>query len=231
MSKVSITGNASGSGTFTIAAPNSNSDRTLTLPDNAGEILTSVSSLAAANLTGTVPAARLPAGSVLQTVATYSDTKSSTNTSNAFVELSTDYRVTLTPTSASSMILVNYYIPINITAPTGSGNCIKLLRGFRIVGGGSKDSAVSSRGGASGSRFQIAGHAFRKLNGHDLNDQQAESFVVVDFPNTTSAVTYGFEYFQETSSASTDHFGRSNAGSTGWPYSSRIIIVAQEIAQ
>jgi hypothetical protein len=41
MSKVSITGNASGTGTFTIAAPNSNTDRTLTLPDEAGTVLTS----------------------------------------------------------------------------------------------------------------------------------------------------------------------------------------------
>jgi hypothetical protein len=33
MSKVVIQGNASGTGDFTIAAPNSNTDRTLTLPD------------------------------------------------------------------------------------------------------------------------------------------------------------------------------------------------------
>jgi len=41
MSKVKIEGNASGTGTFTIAAPNSNTDRTLTLPDEAGTVLTS----------------------------------------------------------------------------------------------------------------------------------------------------------------------------------------------
>ena len=39
MSKVVIQGNASGTGDFTIAAPNSNTDRTLTLPDEAGEVL------------------------------------------------------------------------------------------------------------------------------------------------------------------------------------------------
>jgi hypothetical protein len=44
MSKVAITGNASGSGTFTLAAPNSNSDRTLTLPDVTGTIVTTGSS-------------------------------------------------------------------------------------------------------------------------------------------------------------------------------------------
>jgi len=41
MSKVAIKGNASGTGTFTLEAPNSNTDRTLTLPDEAGTVLTS----------------------------------------------------------------------------------------------------------------------------------------------------------------------------------------------
>ena len=41
MSNVKIEGNASGTGTFTIAAPNSNTDRTFNLPDEAGTVLTS----------------------------------------------------------------------------------------------------------------------------------------------------------------------------------------------
>ena len=41
MSKIKLEGNASGSGTLTISAPNTNTDRTLTLPDGAGEILLS----------------------------------------------------------------------------------------------------------------------------------------------------------------------------------------------
>lgn len=52
MSKVALSGNASGTGTFTIASPNSNTDRTLTLPDSSGTI-------------ATVEAASLPAGSVI----------------------------------------------------------------------------------------------------------------------------------------------------------------------
>ena len=40
MSKVKIQGNASGTGVLTIEAPNTNTDRTLTLPDEAGELLT-----------------------------------------------------------------------------------------------------------------------------------------------------------------------------------------------
>mgnify|MGYP003634434735 CR=1 FL=1 len=56
MSKIALTPNASGTGVFTISSPATSTDRTLTLPDEAGTVLTSVSSLASANLTGSLPA-------------------------------------------------------------------------------------------------------------------------------------------------------------------------------
>lgn len=40
MSKIALSGNVSGTGTFTIASPNGNTDRTLTVPDASGTILT-----------------------------------------------------------------------------------------------------------------------------------------------------------------------------------------------
>ena len=40
MSKISLEPNTSGAGTFTLAAPNSNTNRTLTLPDEAGTVAT-----------------------------------------------------------------------------------------------------------------------------------------------------------------------------------------------
>ena len=40
MSKLSLKGNPSGTGNFTIEAPNSNTDRTLALPDEAGTLAT-----------------------------------------------------------------------------------------------------------------------------------------------------------------------------------------------
>jgi hypothetical protein len=39
MSKISLSGNPSGTGTFTIASPNSNTDRTVVLPDAAGTVI------------------------------------------------------------------------------------------------------------------------------------------------------------------------------------------------
>ena len=47
MSKISLTGNASGTGTLTIAAPNTNTDRTLDLPDAAGTLFVSGQALSA----------------------------------------------------------------------------------------------------------------------------------------------------------------------------------------
>jgi hypothetical protein len=46
MSNVAFSGNASGTGTFTIASPNSNTDRTLDLPDNSGTVVSTGSTAA-----------------------------------------------------------------------------------------------------------------------------------------------------------------------------------------
>jgi hypothetical protein len=70
MSQVTLQGNASGTGIFTIAAPNSNTNRTLNLPDAAGDVvlttatqtLTNKSISGAQINSGTVAAARLGSG-------------------------------------------------------------------------------------------------------------------------------------------------------------------------
>ena len=70
MSSIKLSPNASGTGEFTIAAPNSNTNRTLTLPDNTGTIITSASTTgidASALSTGTVGTARLASGTANST--------------------------------------------------------------------------------------------------------------------------------------------------------------------
>ena len=86
MSKIALTGNASGTGVFTIASPNTNTDRTLTLPDEAGTIDT-----------------LQRAGNVLQVVnVVYATVTSSSSSTYADTGLSAN----ITPTSSSSKILV-----------------------------------------------------------------------------------------------------------------------------
>lgn len=55
MSQVKVQGNASGTGIFTVASPNSNTDRTLTLPDSSGTIATAESTLSQFNASGSAP--------------------------------------------------------------------------------------------------------------------------------------------------------------------------------
>jgi len=60
MSKIAVSSNPSGTGTFTIASPATNTDRTLNLPDEAGTVITSASDIesqvkTATNATGSAP--------------------------------------------------------------------------------------------------------------------------------------------------------------------------------
>jgi hypothetical protein len=55
MSKIALSGNSLGTGTLTIAAPNTSSDRTLSLPDAAGEMYTQGNILGTVSQSGGVP--------------------------------------------------------------------------------------------------------------------------------------------------------------------------------
>ena len=91
MSKVAIVGDPSGTGTFTISAPNGNTDRTLVLPDEAGTVLTSAG----------VPASAMPVGSVLQVV-----NETLATAISGISSKTTILSASITPTSATSKILV-----------------------------------------------------------------------------------------------------------------------------
>jgi phage-related tail fiber protein len=73
MSKIALSGNASGTGTFTFAAPNSNSDRTLTLPDASGEVVInpSLAGMVATFAMNTPPAGWLKADGAAVSRTTY----------------------------------------------------------------------------------------------------------------------------------------------------------------
>jgi hypothetical protein len=86
MSKIALASNVDGTGTFTIASPNSNSDRTLTLPDAAGTVDT-----------------LQRAGNVLQVVSASTAT-GVTNSTATYAD--TGLTATITPLFASSKILV-----------------------------------------------------------------------------------------------------------------------------
>ena len=171
MSKVVIQGNASGTGDFTIAAPNSNTNMTLTLPDEAGTVLT----------TSGVSSNAMPAGSVVQVVTTIA-TDPQVYTSSSYTALN-DLSLNITPTSASSKIL----LIANINASASFR-----YYSFRIY----RDStpvALSTATGIGSSElvsFQLG------MN----NSEAGYNFVVqsgggsvLDAPSTTSQITYSIQ--------------------------------------
>lgn len=93
MSKVQLQGNASGTGIFTIASPNSNTDRTLTLPDSTGTLLNNSSN------------ANFPAGSVIQ-IASNEIASYSYNSTTSYTLLGS---ISFTPKVAGSLIVVQVY--------------------------------------------------------------------------------------------------------------------------
>jgi hypothetical protein len=155
MSKIALSGNASGTGTFTIASPNSNSDRTLNLPDNSGTVLTS------ATTTG------FPAGSVLQVVSATTST-SVTTASSTFVD--TTLTATITPTSATSKVLV---MVNQAGCGKETGNTFIFLRLLRDA-----TEIINFERGAA------------YTNSTASNLIGACSTAYLDSPATTSAVTY-----------------------------------------
>lgn len=68
MSKIALSSNALGTGTLTIASPNTNTDRTLTLPDTTGTLLVSTTG-------GWVPVVTPSSGTLTSYTATGSYTK------------------------------------------------------------------------------------------------------------------------------------------------------------
>jgi hypothetical protein len=162
VSKIAIEGNASGTGTLTIAAPNTNTNHTLALPDEAGTVLTSVSSLPAANLTGSLPAGI--GGKVLQVVQhTFSNLQNSTS-SSSYVD--TGVTGSITPTSASSKILV--VVSGQSMAAASTNGAAALKRGSTVV--------------ADGISWFTAGS--------NSNIWFPASFSYLDSPATTSSTTY-----------------------------------------
>ena len=125
----------SGTGVITIVPPNTNTNRTLTLPD----------------VTGTVAVqGGAGVGKVLQVVST---TKSDvfTTTSGTYVDV-TGLAATITPTSSSSKILV--IANLSYSASTGRDAAFQILRGATVIPTGVTGSVLN--GAYSFSMFSVA---------------------------------------------------------------------------
>jgi hypothetical protein len=151
LSKISLAPNASGTGNFTIASPNGNTDRTLTLPDNTGTVLTTASTFG-----GTGPAFSAYRNTT-QSISNASFTKVQCDTeefdTNTNYDNATNYR--FTPTVAG-------YYQVNGSV-AGASAYAQLLAS--IYKNGSEFKRGNQAGSAGAYLFQAAVSALIYLNG------------------------------------------------------------------
>jgi len=154
------------SGSVTLQEPAVAGTTVLTLPAVSGTLITTASS------GQSIPKAALPTGSVLQMVST-TKTDVFTTTSSSYVDV-TGLSVIITPTSATSKILITGLVNFGASADAGF---------FRLV----RDSTAICVGDAAGVRVQATA---QQRNNTDSADAEAASVNFLDSPGTTSAVTY-----------------------------------------
>jgi hypothetical protein len=147
MSLIKLQGNASGTGAFTIAAPNSNTDRTLTLPDSSGTMATAESTLSQFNASGSAPVYACRAWVNFDGTGTPA-IRASGNVSSITDNGTGDYTVNFT----TAMQDANYAVvgtTVGVTGTTRSGN---VLGHYSLAAGsvgiqtqqGASDTAVGS---------------------------------------------------------------------------------------
>ena len=132
----------------------------------------------ASNVTGTLPTANLPAGSILQVVEGTSSTQhEATGSSDQDIGLS----VAITPSSSSSKVLVTVSFVYSIfqSGEYGSSAQFALLRG---------SSAIIARSGSTNQDYNVEASALSTSNYVTMATQL--NMQILDSPSTTSATTY-----------------------------------------
>ena len=169
MASIVVAGDTSG--TVTLAAPLVAGTTTLTLPTTNGTILTTGSS------GQSIPRAALPTGSVLQVVST-SKTNSFTTSSSTWTDV-TGLSVTITPTSATSKILVFLNGHFSVSSG-GTGIYAKLVRG-------STDILIADNPGSGITPTTMSASTSGTVS---TRENYAMQINYLDSPATTSATTY-----------------------------------------
>ena len=176
MSKISLEPNDSGAGTFSIVSPDSNTNRTLNLPDESGILFSDGSGVPGSAVTGQLASSNMPAGSVIQVVGNTTSTIVST-TSSSFI--STGLSANITPKMPNSKILVIVSQPIYIERTSEFGSILD----YRIV----RNSTEIYRPG-----FGETGQVIR--NATEVESSIILSPSVLDSVSVTNEITYTVEF-------------------------------------
>ena len=225
MAKVKITGHASGTGILTVTAPNTSTDRTITLPDATGTLLNSDGSAAsltaipAANLTGTVADARisaLTASKLTGALPAISGASLTGITTGKVLQISQGLLGSTTTTTSSSYVATSLYLSITPSA-TSSKVLVMMSGGMNGYAGGSGGEGnftlFKDVGGGGYSQIDATTRGLGTLRWSSGDNYAPLSINYLDSPNTTSAVTYKL-YMKHNSGDGTLSLNRDSNGIT-----------------
>lgn len=206
MSKISLQPNASGAGTFSIVAPDSNTNRTLTLPDESGTVFSDGTGVPGSALTGQLASSNMPAGSVIQVVQTVkTDVFSAVVNAGASTPV-TGLSVNITPISSNSKIL----IMTSVSASQSNNTTSVSSPGFTFMRL-TRDSTNLGLGDSGGSYQITAGNAgITALDNYNARVPNTSSYTFLDSPSTTSQITYQIEVGQTRNASNLFYVNRAN---------------------
>lgn len=134
-----------------------------------------IASLAASKLTGQVPDANAPSGSVIQVVSTTKTDTFSTTSLNDNPAAVTGLSISITPSSSSNKVLVSGHLSLGYQS--GVTQCFfRLYRNGTHIGGGD----------AASNRPSVMGRTYVP----DSGTAGTVGFAFLDSPSTTSSTTY-----------------------------------------
>ncbi len=204
MANVVVSGDTSGA--ITIAAPAVAGTNTLSLPAvtdtlvglAATQTLTN-KSIAATQLTGTVAAARLPAGTVLQVVSA-STLSLGTSTSTSYAD--TGLTATITPSSASNKIMVFVSQSFQAVGGDAVGYGYQVNAGVQLL---RQSTTLITSDNDSGGKYSLGfGTGVAPASGN-IALFTVWNINYLDSPATTSPQTYKTQFAKGTSGMSTNY--------------------------
>lgn len=195
MSKIALSPNASGTALFTIASPATNTDRTLTLPDEAGTLMSTGTSLAAS---------QLPSGSVIQTVSFNTSSQGSTSSAGTDVALSPDITKSITPVGNNS----NFLIQVRWGGEVSDGAAWNTL--FNIHRDGSR---INAPGTSAWQGLSIPKLSY--YSGDANSTLEATSFMTLDTTGSTAGTAITYRVVWCTNGTSYTIYTNRTFGSTG----------------
>jgi hypothetical protein len=195
MSKIALSPNASGTALFTIASPATNTDRTLTLPDEAGTLMSTGTSLVAS---------QLPSGSVIQTVSFNTSSQGSASSAGSDVALSPDITKSITPVASGSSFLIQ----VRWNGEVSDGSAWNSV--FNIHRDGSR---INAPGTSSWQGLSIPKLSYYNA---DFNSTlEATTFMTLDTTGSTAGTAIAYRVVWCTNGSSYTIYTNRVAGSTG----------------